>query len=46
MKLGPVAKLDKRNMATSEKLDDDFLLANDDVFDGAIWKPAYARSVC
>ena len=31
MKLGPVTKLGKRNMATSEKLDGDVLLANDDV---------------
>ena len=30
MKLRPVTKLDKRNMATSEKLDDDVLSANDD----------------
>ena len=31
MKLRPVTKLDKRNMATSEKLDDNVLSANDDV---------------
>ena len=31
MKLGPATKPDKRNMATSEKLDVDFLSANDDV---------------
>ena len=28
MKLGPVTKLDKKNMATSKKFDDDVLLAN------------------
>ena len=31
MKLGVVTKLDRRNMATSEKLDDDVLPTNDDV---------------
>ena len=31
MKLGPVTKLDKRNTATSRKLDDDVLSANNDV---------------
>ena len=31
MKVGPVTKLDKKNTATSKKLDDDVLLANDDV---------------
>ena len=31
MKLGPVTKLDKRNTATSRKLDDDVLPANNDV---------------
>ena len=31
MKLGPVTKLDKKNTATSEKLDDDVLSANGDV---------------
>ena len=30
MKLGPVTKLDKRNTATSKKLDDDVLSANYD----------------
>ena len=29
MKIGPVTKLGKRNKATSEKLDDDVLSAND-----------------
>ena len=29
MRLGPVTKFDKRNTATSEKLDDDVLSAND-----------------
>ena len=28
MKLGPVPKLDKRNLATSNKFDDDFMSAN------------------
>ena len=31
VKLGPVTKLDKRNTATSEKLDDEILLAKDDI---------------
>ena len=31
MKVGPVTKLDKSNTATSEKLEDDVLLANDNV---------------
>ena len=31
MKLGPVTKLDKGNTATSEKLDDEILLASDDI---------------
>ena len=31
MKVRPVTRLDKRNTAMSEKLDDDVLLANDDV---------------
>ena len=31
MKLGPVAKLDKRNKATSKKLDDDFMSKKFDV---------------
>ena len=31
MKVGPVTKLNKKNTATSKKLDDDVLLANDDV---------------
>ena len=32
MKLGPVAKIDKRNTATSNKIDDDAMTANGDVF--------------
>ena len=28
MKLGPVTKLDKRNIRTSKKIDDDLMLAN------------------
>ena len=31
MKLGKVTKLDKRNMATSKKIDDDVILVNCDV---------------
>ena len=31
MKLGPVTKLDKRNKATSKKIDDDVVSANCDV---------------
>ena len=31
MKLGPVTKLDKRNTATSKKIDDDVMSANCDV---------------
>ena len=31
VKLGPVTKLDKRNTTTSEKLDDEILLAKDDI---------------
>ena len=31
MKLGPVTKLDKRNMATSKKFDDDVMSSNFDV---------------
>ena len=31
MKIGPVTKLDKKNTVTLKKLDDDVLLANDDV---------------
>ena len=31
MKLGPVAKLDKRNTATSKKSDNDFISANCEV---------------
>ena len=31
MKVGPVTKLDKKNTVTLKKLDDDVLLANDDV---------------
>ena len=31
MKLGPITKFDKKNTATSEKLDDHVLSANDDV---------------
>ena len=33
MKIGPVTKLDKSNTATSKKLDDDFLSANNDLID-------------
>ena len=47
MKLGTVTKLDKKNIATSEKFVDDVLLASCDVIVillingqfGAIWKP-------
>ena len=54
MKLGPVTKLDKRNMAKSRKFDDDAMSANCDVTIifpiygqfGAIWKPASGCMVC
>ena len=54
MKYGPVAKLDKRNKAMLENLDDDLMLANCDVifffpiydqFEG-IRKPDSGRIVC
>ena len=54
MKVGPVTKLDKKNTATSKKLDDDAMSANCDVmvifpiYDqfGAIRKPDSGRIVC
>ena len=42
MKLGPVTKLDKRNTATSKKLDDDFMLVNGDVI---VISPVYGQFV-
>ena len=54
MKLGPVAKLDKRNKTTSKKFDDDVMSKNCDVivifpiYDqfGAIRKPDSGGIVC
>ena len=54
MKLGPETKLDKRNKATSKKIDNDVMLENCDVIAifliygqfGAIWKPDSGRIVC
>ena len=40
MKLGPVAKIDKRNTATSNKIDDDAMTANGDVF---VFFPIYGQ---
>ena len=54
MKLGPVTKLDKRNIKMSKQLDDDVMSANFDVivifpaygqFE-AIWKPDSELIVC
>ena len=53
MKLRPVTKLDKRNKATSKKLDDDVMLENCDVIaifpiygqTGAIRKPDSGHSL-
>ena len=51
MKLGPVTKLDKRNTATSKKIDDDVVPANCDVTFliygqfAAIWEPGSKRMV-
>ena len=54
MKLGPVAKLDKRNKTTSKTFDNDIMLENYDVIVifpvygqfGGIWKPDSRRIVC
>ena len=54
MKLGPVTKLNKKNRATSKKIDDDVVLANYDVIVifvisgqfGAIWKLDSGCIVC
>ena len=54
MKLGPVTKLDKRNKATSKKIDDDVMSANCDVMAlfpiygqfGDIRRPDSGRIVC
>ena len=54
MKLGPVTKLDKRNTATSKKIDDNVMSANCDAIVifliygqfGAIRKPDSGRMVC
>ena len=54
MKLGPVTQLDKRNNATSKKMDDDVIPTNCDVIViftiygqfGAIRKPDSGRIVC
>ena len=54
MELGPVTKLDKRNTATSKKIDDDIITANCDVIVvflvfgqfAAIPKPDSGRMVC
>ena len=54
IKLGPVAKLDKRNKATSRKLEDDLMSSNSDVIVifpicgqfGAIWKSDLGQIVC
>ena len=54
MKLGPVTKLNKKNRATSKKIDDDVMLASYDVIvifviSGqlrAIWKLDSGRIVC
>ena len=54
MKLGQAAKLDKKNMATLKKIDDDVMSANSDVivvfpiygWFGAIWKPDFGGMVC
>ena len=35
MKLGPVTKLEKRNMTTSKKIDDDVMSANSDIISDA-----------
>ena len=40
MKLGPVTKLDKRNTATSKKIDDDVMSANCDVI---VFCPMYGQ---
>ena len=53
MKLGPVTKLNKKNRATSKKIDDDVMLASYDVIVifvisgqfGAIWKLDSGRIV-
>ena len=54
MKLGPVAKLDKRNKTTSKKIEDDVMSPKCDVIvlfliygqSGAIRKPDSGRIVC
>ena len=54
MQLGPVTKLDKRNKATSKKIDDDVMSKTCDgiaIFSiygqfVAVWKPHSGRIVC
>ena len=54
MKFGPVTKLDKKNKATSKKIDDEVMSANWDVIVifpihgqfGAIRKPDSGRIAC
>ena len=54
MKLGTVTTIDKKNKATSKKIDDDVILENCDVIAifaiygqfGAIRKPDFGRIVC
>ena len=54
MKLGPVAKIDKRNKANFKKIDDDVMSTNCDLMVifpiygqfGTIRKPDFGRIVC
>ena len=46
MKLGSVIKLDRTNMATPKKIDNDIMLANRDGRFGAIQKLDYQSMVC
>ena len=54
MKLGPVAKIEKRNKTTPKKIDDDVMSKNCDVivifsiysYFRAIWKPDSGCIVC
>ena len=54
MKLGTVTTIDKKNKATSKKIDDDVILENCDVIAifaiygqfGAMRKPDFGRIVC
>ena len=54
MKLGPVAKLDKRNKTASKKIDVEVMLRNCDTIDillifgqfDAVWRPNSRHRVC